>query len=341
MCEIRLMRSLIATAAALIVVGSAASAAAFELAFPLDCTIGEDCAVQHYVDRDPGEDRRDYQCGHQTYDGHDGTDIRLPSLKRMAEGVAVLAAADGTVAATRDGMADRNVDEADPGAVKDRECGNGVLVEHADGWVTQYCHMKQGSIRVTKGDKVATGTPLGEVGLSGMTEFPHLHLTVRKDGEEVDPFAIEPLASGAACAFAGDGATSVWAPAVKAALAYRPAFVLNAGFSDATVEMQQVESGELEGIKLTPESPVLVFYGRAIGIEAGDVQHLTITAPDGSVFAEDNIEPVDRPKAQYFAFAGRKLRDQPWAAGAWRGRYSVIRDGAEVAFKEAEVEIAP
>ena len=72
----------------------------------------------------------------------------------MEAGVDVLAAADGMVKATRDGMADPNVAETGVDAVKDVECGNGVLIEHDDGWSTQYCHMKKGSIRVREGDTV-------------------------------------------------------------------------------------------------------------------------------------------------------------------------------------------
>ena len=329
---------IVLSAAALVLAASAPSLA-FEVALPIDCTVGTDCIVQHYVDRDPGGDRRDYMCGHQTYDGHDGIDIRIPNLRAMEAGVAVVAAADGTVKATRDGMDDENVADKGVDSVKDRECGNGALIEHADGWSTQYCHMKKGSIRVREGDAVTTGTPLGEVGLSGMTEFPHVHFTVRQGDTEVDPFALEPLTSSPACAFAGDAGTSIWTPEAEAALAYRPAFVLNAGFADTAVEMEQIESGGLEDVRMSPQSPALVFYGRAIGIETGDVQRLVIHAPDGSVFAENDVEPVDRPKAQYMAFAGKKLKDGAWASGTWRGRYSVIRNGAEVAFREVELEM--
>jgi murein DD-endopeptidase MepM/ murein hydrolase activator NlpD len=316
-----------------------APSVAIELALPIDCTVGEDCVVQHYVDRDPGGDRRDYMCGNQTYDGHDGVDIRVPTLRAMEAGVDVIAAADGVVKATRDGMADRNVAETGVDAVKDIECGNGVLIDHDGGWQTQYCHMKNGSIRVSEGDTVATGTPLGEVGLSGMTEFPHVHFTVRNGDTEVDPFAIEPSGAGSACAFAGDAGTGLWTSDTQAALAYRPAFVLNAGFADATVEMEEIESGALEDITVTPKSPALVFYGRAIGLEEGDVQRLVITAPDGSVFAESEIEPLDRPKAQYMAFTGKKLRAAAWPTGTWRGRYAVIRNGDEVAFREVELDM--
>lgn len=312
---------------------------AIELVLPIACTPGVDCAVQHYVDRDPGGDRRDYMCGHQTYDGHDGVDIRVTDLRAMEAGVAVIAAAGGIVTATRDGMADESVAETGVDAVKDRECGNGVMVAHADGWSTQYCHMKNGSIRVEKGDTVEAGTPLGEVGLSGLTEFPHVHFTVRHGDAEVDPFAIEPLGDGAACPFAGEAGTSIWTPAAKEALAYRPAFILNAGFADGPTEPDQIESGTLADVRMTPESPALVFYGRAIGLEQGDVQRLVVRAPDGSVFAESELEPLDRPKAQYSAYTGKKRRDAVWPTGAWLGRYAVIRDGKEIAVREVELDL--
>ena len=51
--------------------------------------------------------------------------------------------------------------------------------------------MKRGSILVTEGEIVDAGTPLGQVGLSGKTEFPHLHISLRHNGEVVDPFAPE------------------------------------------------------------------------------------------------------------------------------------------------------
>ncbi|MEP0323567.1 M23 family metallopeptidase [Bauldia litoralis] len=314
-------------------------AAAIELAFPVACEIGATCAIQHYVDRDAGPEALDYRCGHQTYDGHDGVDIRVPTLRDMTAGVAVLAAADGTVQRTRDGVSDAMFDEENAGAVADRECGNGVFVSHAGGWSTQYCHMKRGSIRVAPGDAVKAGTPLGEIGLSGMTEFPHLHFTVRDRDGTVDPFATEPAAGGAACTAAGDAATGLWSGDVAAALAYRPAYVLNAGFADAAITMEDVESGDLDGVALPPDAPALVFFGRAIGLEQGDVQAIRVIGPDGDVFAENTIDPLDRSKAQFFAFAGKRLTAAAWPAGAYRGRYSVIRDGEEIAFGEATLEM--
>ena len=41
---------------------------------------------------------------------------------------------------------------------------------------------------MSRGDYVSFATRLGQVGLSGRTQFPHVHLTVRKDGNPIDPF---------------------------------------------------------------------------------------------------------------------------------------------------------
>ena len=133
----------------------AEAAEPLQLQLPVRCEIGRDCFVQQYVDVDPGEGFKDYTCGQQSYDGHKGTDIRLRSTADVALNVAVLAAADGVVKGGRDGMADQLVNSKPvPENVKDRECGNGVLIDHPGGWQTQYCHMKRGSVRVKKGDVV-------------------------------------------------------------------------------------------------------------------------------------------------------------------------------------------
>ncbi len=58
------------------------------------------------MDHDPGPDAADFTCNGLSYDTHTGTDFALPSLAAMQAGVAVLAAAPGTVAALRDGMPD-------------------------------------------------------------------------------------------------------------------------------------------------------------------------------------------------------------------------------------------
>jgi hypothetical protein len=92
-------------------VSSPGMATANEIALdlPLRCEVGVTCFIQNYVDHDPSTGLRDYQCGRRTYDGHDGTDIRVLDLRTQRDGVVVTAAADGAVAAIRDGVEDVSI----------------------------------------------------------------------------------------------------------------------------------------------------------------------------------------------------------------------------------------
>ena len=129
----------------------------------------------------------------------------------------VVAAADGKVLRVRDGVEDVSITGRGRESVANSECGNGVVVEHGNGWETQYCHMAKGSLSVKPGDTVKAGDRLGRIGLSGMTEFPHLHFTLRKDGKVVDPFA-----HGAPAKSCGGGRLPVGASG-EAASSIRPA----------------------------------------------------------------------------------------------------------------------
>lgn len=302
----------------------AAPAFAFELHLPVDCEIGRTCFVQNYVDRDASKDARDYACGAQTYDGHSGTDFRIPNMARQRAGVAVVAAADGRVAGARDGMADVSIRVAGKDDIAGRECGNGVVVRHADGFETQYCHMAKGSVRVKPGDTVKAGQPLGRIGLSGSTEFAHLHLTVRQNGKTVDPFAYG--AAEGAC----NAGTSLWQPVLRASLSYRPGAVLNRGFAEKPVTMEEIEAGDAEAAVPDTDAAALIAFVRAIGLRKDDVQTIAITTPDGTKLVEQTAAPLDRDKAQYMFFAGRKRPQGGWERGLYRATYSVTRGGAVV-----------
>ena len=63
--------------------------------------------------------------------------------------------------------------------------GRSVTIDHGDGTTSLYAHM--GKIYVDEGDEVTETEPLGEVGMSGRTSGPHLHLEVRKDGVPQNP----------------------------------------------------------------------------------------------------------------------------------------------------------
>ena len=68
--------------------------------------------------------------------------------------------------------------------------GNDVWVQHdVDGkqFTSVYGHMKDGTFKVVKGQQVAVGDELGEVGSTGNSTGPHLHLEIHVDGVPVDP----------------------------------------------------------------------------------------------------------------------------------------------------------
>ncbi len=300
----------------------ATPAGAIDLALPADCTLGDTCYIQQYFDHDPGPGAQDFTCGGLSYDGHDGTDIALPSRAAMAAGVAVLAAAAGTVTGTRDGLADFTP------VVPGKECGNGVIIDHGQGWQTQYCHMKQGSITVHPGDSVTSGTPLGQIGQTGLAEFPHLHLTLRHDGHPVDPFASDTPAT------CSGPSPELWA----GDLAYQPGGLLAIGIADALPDYDAIKAG-LASPDLPVTAPALVVWAFLYGGQTGDEIRFTLTGPEGAVV--DDSAVLDKAQAQAFRAVGRKLKTAGWPAGPYTGTARLIRRGAELGRKEITLTVTP
>jgi hypothetical protein len=309
-----------------------AASAQVQLEWPVACKLGETCAIQHYVDRDPGPQAKDYQCGTVTYDAHNGTDIRLRTTSGANTSVDVLAAASGRVVRTRDEMRDVSVREVGKASIAGRECGNGLVIDHGEGWTTQYCHMAQGSIRVQPGQSVSAGQPLGKIGLSGDTEFPHLHFTVRLNRQVVDPFAYRAAADSCG------GGESLWTQQVRSAHSYHAGEVLNAGFASGPVTGPDIDNGAGEKPP-TRDAASLIAFVRAIGLQKGDVQRLTVTGPNGEKLAETTRQPLDNNKAQYILYVGKKKGASEWPAGEYVATYSVTREGRAALEKTFKIRL--
>ena len=327
-----LLAMLLTLAAIVLASAAGAQTAAPRLSLPIACTPGDTCFIQSYVDIVPGSDAGDFRCGSATYDGHKGVDFRLLSAAAAKQGVNVLAAADGVVKGVRDGMTDELLKAGKRKSIEGRECGNGVVLDHGGGWETQYCHMRQGSVVVSAGQKVARGAVLGSVGYSGLAELAHVHLSVRHNGEVVDPYS--GARTGSACLNSAEAAAagSMWDEAARAAFDYRNGDIIGAGFAAKPVGWVELE---VDHRIAAPEvdSPSLIFYARLVNLRAGDRVRLAVAGPEGFDVASES-EPLAGNKAAYVAFAGKRLRALRWPAGRYLARVELLRAGKVIASRE-------
>ena len=60
--------------------------------------------------------------------------------------------------------------------------GYTVIIDHGNNIQTQYCHIVEGGLMVTKGQKVSQGQQIAKVGSTGASTGPHLHFAVLVNG---------------------------------------------------------------------------------------------------------------------------------------------------------------
>ena len=290
-------------------------------ALPVDCTIGEDCWVMNYVDIKPDDGlQTDPACLSRTYDGHKGTDIAILDEKTMRDGVNVLAPLDGTVTKIRDGEEDRWPDETELEKTKAarKECGNAIMIDHGDNLQSIYCHLKKSSITVKPNQKVKQGEIIAQIGLSGMTEFPHLHFGITQDNKIIDPFTGQD--NNGQC---GKKIKSLWDTDLE--ISYQPFTIQNLGFSNDLPDLNFIEKdGEPLG-EIKQNSDLLAFWVTFFGVREGDKITLEIKDPNGKVFARREIIQ-DKTRARQFYYTGLKTSRNPLREGAYTGEARIERE---------------
>lgn len=104
-------------------------------------------------------------------------------------GAPLVAPCAGRVVAAVDGERDMPVPEMD----RAHMLGNHVILVCGEAHVV-LAHFRQGSVAVVPGQDLAVGDFLGEVGNSGNSAEPHLHIHAQVPGSREAPIAAEPYA---------------------------------------------------------------------------------------------------------------------------------------------------
>ena len=295
-----------------------AFAAPPRLALPIDCEIGPDCFVQQYVDQNAGVGYRDYRCGPLTYNGHKGTDFRLRSHASLADEIAVVAAAPGTVKRVRDGVPDVDARLVGRDAVLDVGLGNTVIIDHGGGWRTIYAHMKRGSIAVQPKQTVQMGQKLGLVGLSGLTEFPHVHFQVQFGNRVIDPFV--GLVTHTGCEV---GKNALWRPEVLTQLTYQPTRLLQSGFSTRPMKRAALQYG-LHGRNVLSRKRGNLYFGVFVaGLYPGDKFVMQIFDSQGKRIRAGSSTMKKSAAVQFRSLAHEQATPLP--AGQYRARFTLLR----------------
>ncbi|HSS52345.1 MAG TPA: M23 family metallopeptidase [Thermoanaerobaculia bacterium] len=152
--------------------------------FPQAGIQGQDLYLSNFTDLDnrSGNDKiRDWDCTDYTYDGHSGHDSLIRSFREQAIGVPVFAALGGVVVDAHDGEPDMNT------VWSPDNHANYVVIDHGSGFFGVYFHFRTGSVAVSPGQTVTSGTQIGLTGSSGFSNWPHLHFETDTATNWVEP----------------------------------------------------------------------------------------------------------------------------------------------------------
>jgi hypothetical protein len=138
-------------------------------------------------------------------------------LGDSGSGAEVLAVADGVVADAVDGLAEPTVP-----ITLDNASGNYVALDLGGGRFAFYEHLKPGSVKIKRGDRVRSGQVLALLGASGsVSSGPHLHFHVSDAnsslGAEGLPFVFRSFEALGAFESIGALASGKWVPAAAGA----------------------------------------------------------------------------------------------------------------------------
>ncbi len=298
--------------------GNMSYAAPFKLEFPVGCIHGQTCWILNYMDADVEQGAAaDFTCGPRTEDGAEGIDIAVRDLATAGNGVAVLAAADGTVRDITDGITDLMPSSDNLPQMLDTPCGNMVVIDHGKGWETRYCHLRENSLQVAPGQRVQAGQILGAVGLSGLTTWPKLNFTVSRWDTLYDPYTGRTPLEGCGLSTA----KTLWK--YPEDVPYRAFAIYNLGFDITAPQENSVDMGKTPVSVLPSDAPSLSFWATVFDARAGDIVDMAVTDPRGNDIMKINATLQDDQKKRLLSMT--KPREGLWPRGMYNGTIRVTR----------------
>jgi murein DD-endopeptidase MepM/ murein hydrolase activator NlpD len=69
--------------------------------------------------------------------------------------------------------------------ISDSACGLGLVIQHPDSITSHYCHLNKVSVKA--GQSLKAGQRIGDVGNTGRSTGPHLHLGIKRSGSWINP----------------------------------------------------------------------------------------------------------------------------------------------------------
>lgn len=300
------------------------------LQWPLSCSVGRDCFIQHYPDVSARTDpthATDYRCGTRSLPGLTGTQVILKDWATALDNQPVYPLASGVVTQTETNLPDGVLQH------NDHACGNRVVIDHG-AWESTYCHLKQNSVRVRTGQTVQGRDVLAFVGQSGTVVEPQLAFTLTHNGQPFDPFLAASIATATPCnRQAGQG---LW----QAGVNYVEAATISSGFASRVVSLLEVKANSLiPQHELSTHSPYLVSWMRLQGVQKADTELYTLTHPSGRVVARRH-STLPGNSDDYLSYTFVKANPhKPFAEGDWVSHYELRRGGRIILQKNSKLQL--
>ena len=176
-------------------------------------------------------------------------------------------------------------------------------------------------MKVRNGEIVRAGQVIGLVGMSGKTEFPHVHFMVVKGRMIVDPF--RGVGGHPKC---GLGAAPLWSAKVLEKFAYEPAALYNAGFYGGLIGPKAVRIGLKSPNEISRYVPTLSLWVDMMGARAGDALNFKIRSPGGKTILDHTVD-LEKTQARIFRRITLTNKKTAWPDGVYLGVIELTRKG--------------